>query len=573
MPFFRLPPALPSLSCLAVVASLAPGLAAPIGLPDQGVIDSQMMVLDSAIPGSLMAMQPYRNAQTVTAEDGTTYTLTSLNPHVNRWYLLEETAPNRRGEAFHLELADPETAALGLDGEGRPSLMVTEDGFDWACDGWRDEIADARQTNLPYAPICDWAIYLRNPTSGNRSTKEAVADFLRDNILFGDSIVNMIKGSLYEDAFMVTSEEVEGKIANDGVAVLGQAKLDRNPNMRPYMGFDVAGTDNGLMQAGSWYEINDAPGIYASVVQPGMVSREILNSGGANWPDGVESRADVYLVAFDMAQFDIGYELGTDHPRVNWSPRPSGNGGRHYQAQGPDGFGTVAPLERTGMLNPAMADRVAATFTGGFKREHGAWRFGPYARENWGYHYGFFQNGVMLSKLWPTLSTFYVLDDGSAHMEPWTEAHLDLLPRIVHARQNGVPLVEDGLPGSQVASWGGGNWSGSADASLRTLRGGACMRTVSGRQFLIYAYFSSATPSGMARVFQAYGCDDAMLLDMNSQEHTYMALYTHDDDTITPRHLVQGMAAIDGRGRGGEVYPRFVQQPDNRDFFYLLRKD
>ncbi|MBV0911809.1 hypothetical protein [Anianabacter salinae] len=566
-----IPTALGALVC----SVMAPAALAAEDIPPaaDAVLAQQMEQFRAPVPGSVFALQPFRNAATATAEDGTVYTLTSLNPHINIWYVLEIAPPNTRAASYHLELADPDTSSLALSTGAAPALTVMRDGEASDCRDWRAEIEEARQSALPYAPICDWAAYLRNPVSGNRSTKEAVADFLRDNVLFGDSIVNMIKGSFYEDAFMVSSDEFEAEVVNDGVEVLGAALLDRAPQMRPYMGFDVIGTDGGLMQAGSWYEIEDAPGIYASVVQPGMVSREILNSGGAGWPDGVESRADVYMVAFDMQQFEIGYEVGTDHPRVNWSPRPSGRGGRHYEGQGPDGFGTTDPLVTVGVLNPSKADRVAATFTGGFKREHGAWRFGPYAQANWGHHYGFLENGVMLSRLWPTLATLYVLDDGSVHMETWTEEHEALLPRIVFARQNGVPVIEDGVPGSQVASWGGGNWSGSANADLRTLRGGACLRTVGGRQFMIYAYFSSATPSGMARTFQAYQCDYAMLLDMNSQEHTYMALYTHEEDGIKPHHLVQGMSAIDGRGRSGEVYPRFVSQPDNRDFFYLLRKD
>jgi hypothetical protein len=158
-------------------------------------------------------------------------------------------------------------------------------------------------------------------------------------------------------------------------------------------------------------------------------------------------------------------------------------------------------------------------------------------------------------------------------METWTEEHMDLLPNVVMARQNGVPLIEDGVPGSRVTSWGGGNWSGSAEANLRTLRAGACMRTVEGRPFLIYAYFSSATPSGMARTFQAYQCDYAMLLDMNSQELTYMALYQHDGEALEAQHLVQGMAEVDVRGSRGTRIPRFVSAPDNRDFFYLVRRD
>ena len=94
------------------------------------------------------------------------------------------------------------------------------------------------------------------------------------------------------------------------------------------------------------------------------------------------------------------------------------------------------------------------------------------------------------------------------------------------------------------------------------------MRTVAGRPFLIYAYFSSATPSGMARTFQAYQCDYAMLLDMNSQELAYMALYTRDGGDLQTRHLVSGMAGADPDGAA-----RFVEAPDNRDFFYLVRRD
>lgn len=87
-------------------------------------------------------------------------------------------------------------------------------------------------------------------------------------------------------------------------------------------------------------------------------------------------------------------------------------------------------------------------------------------------------------------------------MKTWTEEDNAMLPRIRFARQNGVPLVEDGIPGPLVPPhWGGpGNWSGSAEAKLRTLRaGGACMKEANGKQWLIYGWFSTATPSAMAR--------------------------------------------------------------------------
>jgi hypothetical protein len=382
--------------------------------------------------------------------------------------------------------------------------------------------------------------------------------------------VGLIKGSFYEDAYMSSGQVLDGGNAGDIAEALGKANLRSHPVFRTYFGFELEGADAGV-EAGAWYAVKDAPGIYASAMQPGMIAPEVFRTRGAHGLDGVESRADVYLVAFDLTQFELGYELGTDHPRLDWSPRPSG-AGKNWNLPGPDGFDNSGPIMRTGMLSPALTDRVAATFTGGYKRSHSAWRASDKAVTRHGHHYGFFQQGVMFSRLHPGLSTIFVLDDGSIHMRSWTEADEALLPRLVFARQNGVPLVEDGLPGAQVTSWLGGNWSGSAEADLRTLRGGACMREVNGRQFLIYAYFSTATPSAMARTFQAYGCDYAMLMDMNSQEHTYMALYTHEEGRVRPHHLVTGMAELDSQGRDGWPIARFVGYADNRDFIYLLRK-
>jgi hypothetical protein len=91
------------------------------------------------------------------------------------------------------------------------------------------------------------------------------------------------------------------------------------------------------------------------------------------------------------------------------------------------------------------------------------------------------------------------------------------------------------------------------------------------RHFLIFGYFSTGTPSAMVRVFQAYGCRYAMLLDMNALEHTYFALYTRSQGHILVQHLVQGMAEVDRKG-GDRWVPRFLGFPDDRDFFYLVRR-
>ncbi len=76
----------------------------------------------------------------------------------------------------------------------------------------------------------------------------------------------------------------------------------------------------------------------------------------------------------------------------------------------------------------------------------------------------------------------------------------------------------------------------------------------------------------MALVFSAYGCSHALNLDMNAPEHTYLATYTRRGDRMEVRHLVRAMANVD-RTVNGKLLPRFIAYPDNRDLFYMVRKE
>ncbi|MGP6085458.1 hypothetical protein [Antarctobacter jejuensis] len=563
---------------LAVSTQTTPVLAEAGGKPDAVTLALQMEQYNEVRRKSILEVQPFRYTQSAQSADGTAFELISLNPGVNSWYLLTVSSEGFWGSTrqFHLELADPENTTLSLSSGPEPELVVQGEAGEYRCAPWSGrspELDEAQYRGLPYAPLCEERVFLRNQVKGNSTNREAVAEFLRDHVVFGESIVGLIKGTFYEDAFMNSGPVIEGADAGETVKALGRAQLSGAPVFQTYFNFDLEGAEGGRVEAGSWYAVRDVPGVYASAMQPGMISNDILGRPGeTHGLDGVERRADVYLVAFDLEQFDLGFEPGTDHPRLDWSQRPAAAGGINYRIPGPDGFDNSNPLVRTGMLSPSKTERVAATFASGFKRSHGAFRATNMASTNGGHHYGFVSEGVVFSKLLPDLSTIFVLDDGSIHMRTWTEADAKLLPRIRYARQNGVPLIENGVPGAQVRSWLGGNWSGSADADLRTLRGGACFKRAADRNFLIYAYFSSVTPSGMARTFQSYGCDYAMLLDMNSQEHTYMAVYTQENGDVIPHHIVRGMADIDSKRRDGTPIPRFVGFPDNRDFIYLLRK-
>jgi hypothetical protein len=553
------------------------------------VLAVQRAQYDAVARKSVIDIQLFRDLMAAKLpEAGRRAQLISLNPAVNSWFLLTIGTPeNPSRETYHLENPHPRDLEIGLIAGSDVWLILTDkQGTEW-CSLWTDSanaLAEARGSGLPYAPLCDGRLYLRNPASGSRTTLEATAEFLRDYVPGGEAIVTFIKNTFFADSQLETAEDLgstseERDAFGPGAAPIKESYDDR-PVISSRIGLELAGVDPGRAAAGLWYPVKGLPGVYGSVYQPKLVPQAVLDGPGkANWLDGVESGATTYLAAFDMSRFDIGYAAGSEHPYLNWSSRPPYHI-RPSGLPGPDGFSTAAPLERLGIVNPDVYTRAVATFTGGYKRDHGAFRFGDYASIDMGKHYGFIEHGVIWSKLWPDLSTFYVLTDGTIGMKTWEEADNEtLLPHIRFARQNGVPLVEmdaeTGLnkPGDRVIHWGAGNWSGDANANLRTVRAGACLKMHEGKQFLIYGYFSTATPSAMARVFQAYGCNYAMLLDMNSLEHTYLAVYPRDSGKLEVEHLVPGMRVADKRAGNGDVIPRFLGFADNRDFFYLTLKE
>ena len=520
--------------------------------------------------GSVNDMLIFSQADEVYDKAGHRYKLVSLNPKVNSWFLLEVQKQGKRAEIYHLENSDPSRWQLSL-------LIVDDfvsleamapDGMTFECKPWDGELERAGKLELPFVEICNQILSVRNKVVGNKTTKEAVSDFLRDKIVFGDAIVNLIKGAFYQDAFMVTTDTVIALNSSNNKNFLPSAKTGYVSQMRSDLSFEIINNQNEMI-AGSWYEVKNAPGVYFSQIQPKMIRDDILRSNGANQLDSIEKNADVYLFGFDLSKFALGYSLGTDHPRLGWSSRPSDR----HAGSGPDGFNKSDPIIRNGALNPKLLPKVVASFTGGFKREHGAWRFGDKATYNYGNHYGFIQNGVTLSRLWPGLATLYVDTNDDVKMETWVPKDYQAYQSIKFARQNGVPLLENGKPGDAVMSWGDGNWSGSADADLRTVRAGSCLLQEGQKKYLVYAYFSSATPSSMARVFQAYQCNYAMLLDMNSQDLTYSAIYLKEDDNLSAKHIVKGMINSDIKHRNGDRIPRFIFAPDNRDFFYLTKKE
>ncbi len=227
------------------------------------------------------------------------------------------------------------------------------------------------------------------------------------------------------------------------------------------------------------------------------------------------------------------------------------------------------------MIRSDLGKKTIAAFTGGYKRDHSAFNSGDLSTVNKGSHYGIIENGVVFSKLQPGLATIICMDDGSIDMKTWTEADNALLPRIRFARQNGVALTEldasgTEIPGKLVTRWGPGNWAGNENSKLRSIRASVAITKTSNKRFMIYAIFSDATPSSMARVYQAYQVNYSMLTDMNALEHTYMALYRRSGSELSIEHLLKGMNQLDQAN--GKGVPRFLGFSDNRDFFYIMHK-
>jgi len=112
-----------------------------------------------------------------------------------------------------------------------------------------------------------------------------------------------------------------------------------------------------------------------------------------------------------------------------------------------------------------------------------------------------------------------------------------------------------------VNRWGEGNWSGSANEDLRTVRAGLCLQEAHLHRFLIIrVLFRHQSFGAGARLFRPMDGRYAMQLDMNALEHTYFALYVMRRGERVVEHLIAGMAVLDRQSRG-ELAPRFPQLP------------
>ncbi|MFH1762307.1 MAG: hypothetical protein ABIA63_14510 [bacterium] len=521
--------------------------------------------------------------------------LINLNPQINIWHLLT-LQDGGKTFYYHLENPSPGKQKIILDTGQPEGVLILSNNNKTFCRLWdsagpdRSFMSNYKQRQ-PFYPLCGGVLYLRCPMDGHKTTLEWATDFLRNNIPGGEKITVKIRENFYQDAFRLSSEILPAGLT-------GTSDARPRPHGGPLpariknsykdvylivndLGIDIAAEAVGSkVLVGRWYPLCAKPGMFFSAILPNLVEQTGMGAetSGLITLDDIEGSALDYLIAIDLGLYNAHFVMGTEHPRVDWSDRIR-ESVRDNKIPGPDGIGTLEPLVMTGIIPVYQANWAEACFTGGFKRYHGAFRHGVLAQRNHGSHYGFMENGVLLSRLQPGLATVIIYDNGDMEMRTWKSEYDSNLGYIRHARQNGVPLVEYDSSsrishiGEHVKNPGTGNWSGSVDGRYRTLRAGIAIQEDSGRRFLLYGYFSSATPSAMALVFKAYLCRYAMMTDINALEHTYLAIYHRENGGVKVQHLVKGMNVLDKRTKKGEEIPRFLGFADNRDFFYLTQKE
>lgn len=513
-------------------------------------------------------LQPWRRE----VDLGEGRTLIDLHPRMHRQLFLTV-----KGATYSLENRSPESTLVDLDRSGPEGLLIQHlhDDTEQFCVPWEgspSELESAAASRTPYVSICDDHLLVRNTVEGRRTTVEWATEFMR-GVKGGDHLINLVKSST-QDRFRKEADLADGEATAE--ERLGPAPIALRPEMqkttlaRGDLGLPI--TPTGPLPAGHWQPVTDHPGIYTTLIAPKLLPIPEASATALQSTDVAEGGAVVFLAAIDLDVHLLEFEVGTEHPGVGWSPRAA-PAMVDATRKGPDGINTVHPLGRTGQVPPIEALDLVASFTGGFKRDHGAFLSGELSKRNHASHYGLIQDGLVHSKLQPGLATLVVFDDGTVDIRTWSEDMNADLDRVLHARQNGAPILEAGKTGALLNDWRAGNWSGSATGEARTIRAGACIQQSDRGRHLVYGYFTSATPRAMAKVFLAAGCTDAIHLDMNALEHTYMAVYDHDPTGAwIVHHLDTGMAVLDKTDKKGTVLPRFVAFADNRDFFTVLRR-
>lgn len=528
-----------------------------------GILFATALSTQGVAAESVVELQTLAERETATSPGGQKVELVNLNADVAAQYLLRIDR-----KTYHLQFPPYTQVVLAEHGiryafPGGPAQdCQLGDGKNWTL---------RAEKGVAYTPVCGGRVFVRAALNGWQQKIKAPDTMRQSWAAWSEDVSTPPDGD-----WVVRSTPPPAQL---------RAKHANTAIWAPELGIVLRKKKRARLQVGQWYPAKRFADTFVSVIKLSHIPRELFktfrkrvnplsaNSGAA------QENALVHLIAMDLDTYTLNWVHGTEHPGVAWSRRhrlPRSN--KH----GPDGFSRLSPFVPAAAVSPADLPHTIGTFSGGFQRRHGAFKWGERAKTADAHHYGFIEDGIVLSSLMPSLATVIGYNDGDVVLKTWTEADNRYLHQIRFARQNGVPLMINGgpdtvgEPGMLVGNWGHGNWSGSAKAELKTPRSAACLVEQGRKRWLIYAYFFTHTPSGMARILQAYACDYSVHLDMNSPGHAYFGLFTRKQpalDTLefSIEHLMTQMRAWDPSVNKKRT-PRYLLKPEYKDFFYIMRR-
>ena len=276
---------------------------------------------------------------------------------------------------------------------------------------------------------------------------------------------------------------------------------------------------------GSWIPSTIAP--LGSIPNEGIWTAYIRDQSGASLayrtflqPDAARPYAVVGIVAFDLYNVRLHYQLGTVEPVV------PGSAPRTGQIPGPD----------------RLPGTLLAAFNGGFKTVHG--------------HFGVFMDGKVLIPPIDGMGTISFYQDGSIRIGVWG-GDLNYTPDMLVFRQNCPLIVHNGQMNPLVYNNSVNDWGGTISGNIVTFRSGIGI-SQDGKT-LFYFAGNSLTMPALAKAMQDAGAYQAMQLDINNY-YVHFTKFELQNNRFTAVPLLP-KEMVDNVSRFLDTY--------SRDFFYV----
>jgi hypothetical protein len=316
------------------------------------------------------------------------------------------------------------------------------------------------------------------------------------------------------------------------------------PRLRPIL-------PNPMKGEGRWVEV-EGPFLRTDPARPSYLAATFVR------PDRERLFSRLYLIAWDPRRLDMRMVAGLRNPT---------------SATGLRGPGIIP-------RDPKLLKRLVAAFNGGFQSTHG--------------DFGMMVDRKVYAAARPYAATVARLADGSTAFGTWDgELPYGKHPAWISSfRQNLTPMVEDGKYNPwKRGSWGGGTgYFTGKGAKAHTWRSGLCLHK-SG--FVMYVLGNPIDGPGLGKAMTKVGCDYGMELDINVTHVGLEYLHVLGPDEKDPpgaeRFRTQRYFSKKGdwpgvkgfryfmrvaiRGTGNMPFPRWTGRADEREFFYLLKRE